>query len=149
MRYAPLCNRSMIISLAVFSSFLLILKFFLEQMEFTEQSANFISMLKLLYVGYFIICLMYTGFIFSMKKTDYTAEVSSCDLNDHSINLGRQEVIIKTLKKPIILLLSSAMLLICIFGNWIVAFITILFTIVILAKMDHNYRRIFGSAKSC
>jgi hypothetical protein len=91
---------------------------------------------------------MYTGFIFSVKKTDYTAEVSSCDLNDHNINLGRQEVIIRELKKPIILLISSAILLICIIGNWIVAFITILFTLVILAKMEYNYRRVFGTTKS-
>jgi hypothetical protein len=138
----------MITGLALFSFCLLVLKFFLERIQLTEQSSNIISMLKLLYVGYFIICLMYTGFIFSVKKTDYTAEVSSCDLNDHNINLGRQEVIIRELKKPIILLISSAILLICIIGNWIVAFITILFTLVILAKMEYNYRRVFGTTKS-
>lgn len=144
MRYAPLCNKNMIIGLAIFSLALLTLKFFIEEIEFTDQNSNFISMLKLMYIGYFLICVMYAGFIFSVKKTDYTSEVSACDLNDERINIGRQATIIKALKRPIIILLSSSILLICIFGNWVVAFITVLFILVILGKMEQNHSRIFG-----
>lgn len=142
MTYAPLCSKKIIIGLAGFSVFLLVIKFFLEDIQFTEEQSNFVSMLRSIYIGYFILCLIYTAYIFSVRPNKDV----SFDPHDKTSQYKSQESVVKFLKRPIILLITSAILLISIFTNWIFSFISILFLLSILWRMEHSHRKTFKQA---
>ncbi len=142
MNYAPLCSKKMIIGLAAFSFVLLVIKFFLDDVHFTEQQANFVSMLRSIYIGYFILCLIYTAYIFSVRPS----KDASVDPLDKTAQYKSQESIVKFLKRPIILLITSAILLISMFTNLIFSFIAIFFLLGILWRMEYSHRRTFKQA---
>ncbi len=142
MNYAPLCSKKMIIGLAAFSFLLLVIKFFIDDIQFTEQQANFVSMLRSIYIGYFLLCLIYTGYIFSVRPS----KDSSTSPLDKAAQYKNQESIVKFLKRPIILLITSAILLISIFTNFIFSFIAIFFLLGILWRMEYSHRRTFKAA---
>ncbi len=139
MTYSPLCSRKIIVGLFVWSLLLLVLKFFLEKLEPGHSMSNTLSLLRMLYVGYFFICLIYTGFIFSTtKQNSYKGSATAAA---ETINFNQQDIV-RGLKFPIVLLIGSAILLVCLFANWVMCCTTILLILGVLFKIEYNHRRL-------